>query len=765
MFANSPKINLIMTFTNINTYKKAIILYVFVFSLFTYPFWLCGEVVSPYRQYNHLSLQDDSGSNHIENRKFSDYVKAYVPETKQHLSGLGSSEIKLWTKQNQLGRPLGQGAGIAKSYFLSLGFAALTNNPQIYLTILTLFNCFLAGFFLILFCKEKEISPTAGFIAGSGLGMCSLSIYWLTFPMVTSIWCWGMGALYGMVLIDKKRDLLGWSIVAFSVYSLLLTARMQSVVYIAYILFCCGVFTAYRKWLLDKFDAYKFIMHGISAVAIGVIFASPVYLDLTHAAAESTRASVEYNFFTRGLPNIDSFARGAKFFAAMFAPELYGNPIEPTYPLRFNGFSVNSLVLFFLLISLFVRFKQTWGWWIAISLLLCMAFSTPVHKFAVNNMGFNLSRSSPIGLILFPMSILIAYGADALIKRNGNTTKKFTPLVLVAVFIVFSTLIACLLFGLSQSLNIRWNMFITASFIIILLLVQFKRTYPSLLILATSVVVFAYSFPLMLRQDPNTIPSTSPLVEKIRDNLPGDSRFAFVGDYVQALLPNVNAGVGLSSIHTYNSLSSRKYQKLIKDLGGQVAVYGRYNSTINPDYNGTMFWMSNISLVLSKENVSHSNLEYMGEESGISFNRVIDRMGNSIQVPLSDIVETTSGSLEITDPRLFETHKPSKLVDLSDMLEFKVDSKNPSVFILSQEFHRDWKAAVFNKGKWEPAATIDVNGVFQGILLPSGAERVRLKFNPLVRYMWISHIFWLLLFTGIVINIFRNKRKRACLPV
>jgi len=196
-----------------------------------------------------------------------------------------------------------------------------------------------------------------------------------------------------------------------------------------------------------------------------------------------------------------------------------------------------------------------------------------------------------------------------------------------------------------------------------------------------------------------------------------------------------------------------------------VVVYGRYNSSINPDYNSTMFWMSNISLVLSKENVSHPNLEYMGEESGISFNRVIDRMGNSIQVPLSDIVETTSGSLEITDPRLFETHKPSKLVDLADMLEFKVDSKNPSVFILSQEFHRDWKAAVFNKDKWEPAVTIDVNGVFQGILLPSGAERVRLEFSPFVRYMWILHIFWLLLFTVIVINIFRSKRKRVCLPV
>ena len=69
---------------------------------------------------------------------------------------------------------------------------------------------------------------------------------------------------------------------------------------------------------------------------------------------------------------------------------------------------------------------------------------------------------------------------------------------------------------------------------------------------------------------------------------------------------------------------------------------------------------------------------------------------------------------------------------------------------------------MFNKGKWEPAVTVDVNGVFQGILLPSGAERVRLEFSPLVRYMWISHIFWLLLFTALVISVFRNRRKNQC---
>jgi hypothetical protein len=48
------------------------------------------------------------------------------------------------------------------------------------------------------------------------------------------------------------------------------------------------------------------------------------------------------------------------------------------------------------------------------------------------------------------------------------------------------------------------------------------------------------------------------------------------------------------------------------------------------------------------------------------------------------------------------------------------------------------------------------------VLLPSNVDMVRLEFKPFVRYMFISHIFWLLLFTALVISVFRNRRKNQC---
>ena len=67
------------------------------------------------------------------------------------------------------------------------------------------------------------------------------------------------------------------------------------------------------------------------------------------------------------------------------------------------------------------------------------------------------------------------------------------------------------------------------------------------------------------------------------------------------------------------------------------------------------------------------------------------------------------------------------------------------MLILSQKFHRDWQAQVFDQSGWVYAKTTVVNGVFQGVLLPQNAQRVRLEFKPYARYAWVAHVFWLIL--------------------
>jgi hypothetical protein len=275
-------------------------------------------------------------------------------------------------------------------------------------------------------------------------------------------------------------------------------------------------------------------------------------------------------------------------------------------------------------------------------------------------------------------------------------------------------------------------------------------------LIAVLVLVLAtISYPLMLRQDPALIATTSPLVEKVRANLPAGSRYAAAAPGLSVLPPNLNAGLGLASVHSYNSLSSTRYHALIKALGGEMHTYGRWNGMISPDYNSAMFWMSNISLMLSPMKLTHENLAYLGEESGVHLHKVISRMGDSLQVtpPTSTVAE----DLHIADPRLLPRHIPTKLLDQGDLLEFEVTSGAPSVLFLSQKFHRDWKAQVFDQSGWVPAKTTVINGVFQGVLLPQNAQRVRLEFKPYTRYAWVAHVFWLILLALIGFMAWKKK--------
>lgn len=71
---------------------------------------------------------------------------------------------------------------------------------------------------------------------------------------------------------------------------------------------------------------------------------------------------------------------------------------------------------------------------------------------------------------------------------------------------------------------------------------------------------------------------------------------------------------------------------------------------IAPDYSSSMFWMSNISLILSPDKRMHENLEDLSEESGIYLYRVVSRMGESLQVALPQ-PDTGSTKMIIDDPR------------------------------------------------------------------------------------------------------------------
>lgn len=113
------------------------------------------------------------------------------------------------------------------------------------------------------------------------------------------------------------------------------------------------------------------------------------------------------------------------------------------------------------------------------------------------------------------------------------------------------------------------------------------------------------------------------------------------------------------------------------------------------------------------------------------------------------------------DPRSLVTHQPAKTVDQGDLLEFEVqgsqaslldsESKVPSTLACTSADLVGLDGCEDCSGQW----------VFQGALLPEGAQKAKLQFLPFVRFAWITHIFWLLV---LVVLVFQALRSRVSPP-
>jgi hypothetical protein len=521
-----------------------------------------------------------------------------------------------------------------------------------------------------------------------------------------------------------------------------MTAYPQAIVYNMYIITGYVIYVSFQKKRVEKLRIGWFILLLAGSVVVGGGLALPPYLDLLHITSESSRVSPEVSFFTMYLPKVSDIDEAVRFLTTSTVPELFGNPIETEYVFSYDGISISLLVLFLATVALFSAFRNTWGWWVAVAIFSALTFSPDFYKFGVNYLGFNLSPSTPLGAIILPIYILAAIGVDKLLAHSQENSDSFAVWVAFAVLIVVTTI--GIGYGIKKSIPVNWVFFSGCVVMTCLLLYHYIRPHPACIFFALAITMATTSFPLVLRQELSSTMASTTLTRKVIANLPTGSRIAVAGTGVHVLPPNFNASLDIASVHSYNSLSSKRYLTLIGALGGDVQTYGRWNSNISPDFNSPMFWMSNIGLVLSEAKIEHANLKHLGVESGVHFHGVVSRMGQSVQVVPEKPLES-NGMSRFMDPRLLAGGSLSSSTDKGDLLEFDLVQQVESILVLSQKYHQHWHAEVLDSSGWMPAATTSVNGVFQGVIVPINAQRIRLEFKPYSRFAWLGHLFWLFL--------------------
>ena len=264
---------------NIQSYRSALLIYSVLFCLFTFQYWANHEVVAHQRSYFELLQKDDSGATQIENKKFGDQTNGFIPEISDQFNAPRSGWLTLWTNSNELGRPIYHTAGFSPAYFPSWVISKFTENPWTFFTILTLLTCFFAGLFLILLCQELLLAPFAALIAGLLFTFSPYLMYWITFPMFASAWCWSACAMWSLTRLSRTKDWLSWVILTFSIYSLLMTAYPQLVIFHAYLLVGYGLYITFKQKNQDAAELKKFLLFSSSAVVIGIILTLPVMMD------------------------------------------------------------------------------------------------------------------------------------------------------------------------------------------------------------------------------------------------------------------------------------------------------------------------------------------------------------------------------------------------------------------------------------------------------------------------------------------------------
>jgi hypothetical protein len=724
------------------TYCTAFLLYCLSFGALMFPYF-AGDVLAPTRQTAELELNEASPSRLTENRKFNDYVLNFVPELQAQQRTKYESWLATWTTDNQLGRPLYQDYSVWLPTWM---LKYLTDDTYRYITVYALANCFVAGMFMFLLLREWGLTPFASLSGAWLFSTLPPFLYWLTFSQFTADLAWAAAIMFAITRLTKRVSLPSWALLVFSAYSLALTAYQQSIVYQIYFLGGWSAYTCYVLWRTKGLrSALKVAACALSALLVSAACVAPVYIDLWETARSSSRFSWDIKNFLSALPDLNSWTSVKAYVSLYSFPEILGNPISPSYPVRYDSDGLPPVFLILVLASLGAALRRTWGWWCAVVVILLFSLASPFYAFGIMHLGFNLSRSPPSGLTLLPFSIIAAVTLDELLKRPCANTTRFS--------LIGATAAAALLLGVavswagSQNLSVSW-LTVALSGIVIGLCLAYSL-YPAPILFGAAMALFAIyaSRPLLLYQKPEDIRWTSPLVEAIRANLPEGTRYAVVGTPISALEPNVNASLGLPSIHTYNGLMSRGYRAFIEKLGGGFDPLGKANSVIAPKFDLPEFHLANIGLVLSKDPLQHAGLTLTTTVGGIGLYRVDAPMGCCLKMPAPE--NARAGGIDIDT--VARSGEIVKRVDTAGFLELETSPGPAALLVVSQGFHPYWRASVSVGGTWQPATVIPVNEAFTGILLPPKTTRIRLRFEPFVRYAWIAYVLFLVLVALIII--------------
>ena len=695
------------------------------------------------------------GREAIQNRKFSDESSVFVPELYWHLNGRHSSWLSLWNPAVELGRPVFQLSGIGEGWLVTRLVSLFSDNAFSVYSYLAVLAIVLTGILSFLFLKDLRLGPPACFTGSAFLAPGVLMNYWATFALFNWGICWTVASLLSISRIFNRPGL-GWgAALSFSTYSLLLSAYPQTAIYAAYLLaLFLGVrlVTGYRNGERLSRPVLIITLSGL----LGVVAASPAYIDIYLMSLDSPRLAADPAFFLQVLPRLQSLDDYFVLLGGLTDAYVYGNPIRSSYPFVFNGLSLSPVYAVLVTAGLLGwDDRRTRPWLIFAGLCLLATLWSSVYVFMVKYLGFSISRAIPAGAAFIPFAVIAAYVVD----RVQGAGRQCAPRPLTTPEMILAGGLPLFLVGNQMRVSdsafeleyVAWGLLLVGATVLFL-----RRGSASLLVVLVIGSAWLYSAPLVLKRPQHRIALESPLTNTIKENLASGQRLAWVGERV--IPANQEIMLGIASIHSYNSLSSRFFQDWAANFNARAReVYGRQFSEITEiaDSSRAMICQANIGLLISRQALDLNfvnRLDTPGElflyqtdcdrSDGLlaAYRLAPHAYAGETALPLSRLLPKDAGMSRIG--QTVDSH-------YDDLIELTLDNPDAERLVLvRQQYHAAWKAYAGGR----ELRTLRVDGIYLGVVIPPGVVAVKLVFRPYVWWAWIPQVFYLLVFLGMLFS-------------
>ncbi len=725
------------------TYRVSGIAYTVVVIAMLWPMWIHGAILAPtcHAQINGWQYVT-AEMRACEQRKLADYEEEFLPEISNQLTVPRSGFIVTRNEYTELGRPTKHLTGNTPANLFTWVIYQIAHDPYTILTYLAISQWWLLGFFVLCACRLWGIDARAGWLAAVSAVATPFVVYWLSFPMHVATLCWGAGVIYACTRVWQRPDVLGWLVAAFSGYSMILMGYPQTAVYSCWMVAGYVIIQSIPLWQARDWRALTHRVGLIaSAALVGAALTTPVLWDVYQRYRDSQRFWMNDDFFVQSVQIIDQLTVAWRYGVSRLVPEVMGTPIDPAYVYEFDGASWPLLSVALVVLAARYRWHASWYWLLVSALLALLTVVPALFLWLIHTIpGFRLSAWTPLWSAVLPVAYAVGWGADALMRVQTSAIQRTMRWIAVV-------MLGCVGLGVGmawydQIVPVWWHVAGLCAIVVVWWWWS-RRLRDGVVVVGVLLSVGVTAWPLMRLQLPETLIRTTTLTQLLQREVPQGARYAIVSDRLGHLLsPNYNAMIGVASVHAYNNFYPRAYTTLIDQLGGDITVYGKLNKFIAPDPQRTVFWMSNIAVLITDQPFDAQNVTVLATDHDLMLYRVQARMGTAWRI--AAVALPGVSDIRIPDYRGYRALPWQLTRDDGDRVEYTVAPHDtPTVLVKSTLYEPFWRAEIRQPdGVWVATRTVSVNGIFLAAQIPAKATGVRFVYDSAVQWMWVSHVIW-----------------------